>query len=331
MQRGRLFAGIRLWGVRRNQAASIVGAILGAALLAVLFMWQWVIGAVTIGAAGIVYFDSRLLNTQAPWRPPGSGWFFGGELLAYAALGAIRHPRQRQVIDQLAGEYKKGETVELLVWVTSTDQTGQRWTLVQDQYGLANPMVTASVVGQIPGACDPYVEAAQLVMSEIGVRLEDVTVLGWGLDWSGHMSRDVIVVIGQTRAPAFTPTRESRSWQLVELHPDSVARTLTRFDARRWQAAAVWGLAACLDLDDPKGRTLLEASVVDSWKSKRMFKRLDRLTEGVSVDPPPTLVVDPVVVSAEHGVVAERRPTRPRATRALAWERPTQRIPTRYG
>ena len=95
--------GIRLWGVRRVQVATVVRAVVGVAMLAVLFLWHWFAGAVTVGAAGIAYIVSRLLDpSPVPHRPGGRGWFFGGELLAYAELGVIDLPRQRQVIDRLA-------------------------------------------------------------------------------------------------------------------------------------------------------------------------------------------------------------------------------------
>ena len=333
MQRRRLLTGIRLWGVRRVQVATVVRAVVGAALLAVLFLWHWFAGAVTVVAAGIAYVVSRLLDpSPLPYRPGGRGWFFGGELLAFAELGVIDLPRQRQVIDKLADEYRNGEEVELLVWVTTTDQTGQLWTLVQDQFGFATPTVTASTVKQVPGACDPYIEAENLVVAEFGVPLVDVTVVGWGLDWSRDVAVDVILVVGHTQAPAgsFAPTADNRSWQLVELHPDAVARALTRFDPARWRASAVWGLASCLELAHAGGRALLEELVPEPWRSRGMFSRLAQLAS-VRAEQPPSLVVDPVVMSVDHGAISERRQTRPRPARALAWERPDQRIPTRYG
>lgn len=334
MLRERLLTGIRLWGVRRIQAATIARALAGTILLAVLFLWHWIAGAVTIGAAGVVYIDSRFLyKIQDRSMPPGRGWFFGGEWLPLTRLGVTGHLRRRQVIDELAGVYANGETVELLVWVTTTDRTGQQWTLVQKQFGDAIPSITASAVAKIAGACDPYVEAEQLVMAEIGVPLYNVKVIGWGVDGSLNTIRDTVVVVGETQAPAgsFALAGDNRSWHLVELHPDPVARALTKFDAGRWQAAAVWGLTACLDMSYPNARPLLEELVAEPWRNRMMFSRVGRLTESVTSGGPPRPMVDPVVMSVDHGKITERRQPRPRPTRALAWERPTQRTPTRYG
>ncbi len=331
MQRGRLLTGIRLWGGRRIQAATIIGALGGTVLLAVLFTWYWSVGAVTIGAAVLVYRESRLLHpSPPPWRPPGAGWFFGGELFAYAELGRVGHPRQ--VIDQLAAAYQKGQAVELLVWIAAKDQAGHSWTLVQNQYGAATSSVTATVVGEVPGACDPYVEAERLVMAEMGFPLHDATVIGWGVDWSLDKTRDVIVVAGRTQEPAgsFAPKGDDRKWQLFELHPESVARALARFEADSWQASAVFGLATCLDRLHPKAGALMEELVTERWEVRRMFTRLGRLTGGMG-EQPPGLVVDPVVMSVDHGVIRERRQPRPGPRRVLAWERPTRRTPTRYG
>lgn len=332
MQRGGLLTGIRLWGVRRIQVATIGRVLVGVALLVALLMWHWIAGAVTIGAVGIVHSRSRLLHpAQAP-RPSGRGWFFAGELLAYAGLGVVGHPRQRDVIEQLASAYDKGETVELLVWVTTADRTEQTWTLIQDKFTAST--VTASAVGQVSGACDPYFEAEQLVMSEIGVALHDVTVIGWGLDWSLDRTRDVIVATGHTDVPAgsFTPIGKESSWHLVELHPESVARSLTRVEPDKWQASAVFGLVTCLEQAYPKARALVEELVTEQWKMRTMFARLGRITRSPSVRAP-ELVVDPVVMSVEHGMVRERRQSRPRTrpNRVLSWERTSRRTPTRYG
>lgn len=335
MQRERLVTGIRIWGVRRIQAATIARAWLGTLLVVLSFMWHWFAGAVTIGAVGIAFAVSRLSRPSEDQRPRGlRGWSFGGQVFAFARLGVIDPARQRQVIDALH-EYHNGETIELLVWVTARDEAGNRWALVQEDFASTPPRVTASVASRVPRASDPFIEAEQLAAAAIGIEVDEVSLIGWGIDWSQSRAVDVLVAVAQTRAPAgsFTPGGSDRSWRLVELHPDPIAGILTRFDAARWQAAAVWSLAALLDGVHPGTQLLLEELVYEPWKSKQMFSRLGRLT--ATIADPESQSSDPVVLEVDNGSVIQRRQARPRPhprpNRALSWEIPDRRTPTRYG
>ncbi|NNC93047.1 MAG: hypothetical protein HKN80_11220 [Acidimicrobiia bacterium] len=293
------------------------------------------LGAATVAAVALI---RHMRAPEETLEPAGDGWAFGGERIAFRLVSQVLDRKPREVAERLAARYRPGQLVELVLWVVATDRTGQPWTLVQDRFGDDVPSVTASAVGLVPGACDPYLEAQRLALSETGLALADVLVVGWGSDSSLDARRDAIVVIGQTSVGAeqlgsHVYEGSTRRSHLVELHPDSVARSLASVDARRWQAAALHGLVQCLDVLYPGSGPLVEELVVEPWRNRRMFSRLGRLT-GALGDREDE-IVGPVVLKVIDGGITEEREDRPVPTelsidRALSWEGTSRAVPTRY-
>jgi hypothetical protein len=306
-------------------------------VLGAVGLWNWrlmavIVGASVVGAAALV---RHMRAPEATLEPAGEGWAFGGERIAFRLVSEVLDRKPREVAERLAARYRPGQLVELVLWVVATDRTGQPWTVVQDRFGDDLPSVTATAVGLVPGACDPYLEAQRLALSETGLALADVLVVGWGTDSSLDARRDAIIVIGQTTVGAeqlgsHMPEDGERRSHLVELHPDSVARSLGSVDARRWQGAAVLGLVQCLGVLYPGSGPLVEELVAEPWRNRRMFSRLGRLTEG-SGDRG-EMVVSPVVLKVIDGGISEEREVRtPVAVdRALSWEVTPRAVPTRY-
>jgi hypothetical protein len=312
----------------------------GLVLLSAVGLWDWRMAAVVLGAA-VVAAAALVHHVRAPeetLEPAGEGWAFGGERIAFRLVSEVLDRKPREIAERLAARYRPGQLVEMVLWVVATDRTGQPWTLVQDRFGDDVPSVTASAVGLVPGACDPYLEAQRLSLSETGLALADVLVVGWGTDTSLDARRDVIIVIGQTsvgveQLGSHAYEGGERRSHLVELHPDSVARSLASVDARRWQGAAVRGLVQCLEVLYPGSGPLVEENVVEPWRSRRMFSRLGRLTEGAGDRD--EVVVSPVVLKVIDGGLTEEREERevrkPIAVdRALSWEATSRAVPTRY-
>jgi hypothetical protein len=335
--RDSLLTGFRLWGVRRVQRRTIVGG--GAVLLVLgaIGLWNWrlvavILGAIAMAAAVLVHHGRAPEETM---EPAGEGWAFGGERIAFRLVSQVLDRKPREIAERLAARYRPGQLVELVLWVVATDRTGQPWTLVQDRFGDDVPSVTASAVGLVPGACDPYLEAQRLSLAETGLALADVLVVGWGTDTSLDARRDAIIVIGQTsmgieQLGSHEYEGGPRRSHLVELHPDSVARSLASVDARRWQAAAVRGLVQGLDVLYPGSGPLVEELVAEPWRNRRMFSRLGRLTDGTKDRD--EVVVSPVVLKVIDGGLTEEREVRtPIAVdRALSWEATSRAVPTRY-
>ena len=338
MLRDDLLTGVRLWGVRRVRLAPLVIAAVAIAGFTFLWMWNWLVALLVVGGAGFAVVGGRSRpgadETQSP--APRKGWAFGGELFAFRSVSEVLDRAPREIAQRLSTRYREGQTVEMVLWIIAKDGTGKPWTLVQDRFGDPVPSVTASAVGEVPGACDPYLEAQRLSLAETGMALADVVVVGWGTDASLDARRDVILVIGQTNASAEElgshgyrdPNRRSH---LVEIHPDSLARSLGSVDARRWQAAAVRGAASCLELLYPGSVPLLEELVRELWRNRRMFSRLGRLTERTE-ERDLSAVVHPVVLKVVDGGLSEETEKRAPVPidRALSWERTVRAIPTRY-
>jgi len=338
MLRDSLLTGFRIWGVRRIRSRTAFAVVGGVGAISFLGLWSWRATAVAVGAliAGAVFVKYRLNDPEEASAPAGTGWVFGGERLAFRSVSEVLDRRPREITERLAARYRPGQTVEMVLWIVAKDGTGQPWTLVQDRFADPLPSITASAVGMVPAVCDPYLEAQRLSLSETGLALVDVLVLGWGTDSSLDTRRDVIVVVGHTSVGAEKLGSHlyeggGRRSHLVELHPDSVSRSLGSVDARRWQAGAVRGLVGALEVLYPGAGPLLEELVTEPWRNRRMFARLGRLTE---TDGDRELkVVDPVVLKVVQGGIVEEPEVRRRLEpdRALSWEGPARAVPTRYG
>ena len=345
MLRDNLLTGFKLWGVRRVQSRTALAVAGAAAALGLLGLWNWRASAVAAGGllVAVAYAKHRFDSSGEAPAPTGDGWVFGGERFAYRSVSEVIDRRPREITERLAARYRPGQNVEMVLWIVAKDGTGQPWTLVQDRFAAPLPSITASAVGEVPGACDPYLEAQRLSLAETGLALVDVVVLGWGTDSSLDARRDVIVVVGHTNVGAEKLGSHiyeggGRRSHLVELHPDSVCRSLGSVDARRWQAGAVRGLVRTMEVLYPGTGPLLEEMVEEPWRSRRMFARLGRLTDG-EVDRD-LKVVDPVVLKVVNGGIVEetevrqhreahvRQPRDP--DRALSWEATARTIPTRY-
>jgi hypothetical protein len=339
--------------VQTRTAAVVAGAVAAVALLGA---WNVRAGFVAVGAmaAAVAVMRNRSIPPEEMTALGGEGWAFAGERIAFRPVSEVLDRRPREIAERLAARYRAGFPVEMILWVVATDGTGQPWTIVQDRFGDAVPSFTASAVGVVPGACDPYLEAQRLSLTETGLALADVLVVGWGVDTSLDARRDVIIVIG--RASAGVEQLGSHGYEgggrrshLVELHPDSVARSLASVDARRWQAGAVRGLVQCLEVLYPGSGPLLEELVADPWRSRRMFTRLGRLTGGpeseerqpgpvaepaLHEEAPPLepVVRDPVVLKVIDGGLSEEVEVRKPIPhdRALSWEGTSRAVPTRY-
>jgi hypothetical protein len=345
MLRDDLLTGFKLWGVRRVQsktALEIAGALIA---LSVFVLWNWRVSAIAAGGllVAVGYVKLRLGSSEEAPPSAGDGWVFGGERFAYRSVSEVADRRPSEITDRLAARYRPDQTVEMVLWIVAKDGTGQPWTLVQDRFGAPLASITASAVGEVPGACDPYLEAQRLSLSETGLALVDVLVLGWGTDSSLDLRRDVIVVVGHTGVGAEKLGSHiyeggGRRSHLIELHPDSVCRSLGSVDARRWQAGAVRGLVQTMEVLYPGAGPLLEEMVEEPWRSRRMFARLGRLTDGRTDRD--LKAVDPVVLKVVNGGIVEeqevrRRPEpdagKPREPdRALSWEATARAVPTRY-
>jgi len=335
--RDSLLTGFKVWGVRRVQLRSIAGIAAGVAVLGVIGIWSWRAAAIAAGAAvtAVVVLKHQTRAPQEISEPTGEGWAFAGERIAFRPVSEVLDRKPRETAERLAARYRPGQVVEMVLWIVAIDGTGQPWTLVQDRFGDTVPSVTASAVGVVPGACDPYLEAQRLSLKETGLALADVLVVGWGTDTSLDTRRDVIMVIGQTsvgvdRLGSHMYEGGLRRSHLVELHPDSVARSLTSVDARRWQAAAIRGLVRCVEVLYPGAGPLIEELAAEPWRSRRMFSRLGRLTEGAGERE--QLVVNPVVLKVVDGGLTEEIEVRAPIPhyRALSWEGTARAVPTRY-
>ncbi len=340
MLRDSLLTGFRIWGVRRVQSRILVTGAAVVAALGLIARWSPA-ASVLAGAAlaAITAMKHRPEPAPEPSHPVAAGWAFAGEHLPFRPVSEVLDRRPREIAARLAARYRPGHLVEMVLWVVATDGTGRPWTIVQDRFGDPVPSFTASAVGTVPGACDPYLEAQRLALNETGLALADVLVVGWGVDTSLDIRRDVIIVIGQAslgveKLASHVYDGAGRRSHLVELHPDSVARSLASVDARRWQAAAVRGLVRCLEVLYPGGGPLLEELVVDPWRNRRMFTRLGRLTDAGSErrDEPEQLVRDPVVLKVVQGGLSEEIEERTsfKHDRALSWESEARAVPTRY-
>ncbi len=337
MLRDSLLTGFRIWGVRRIQARTVLVVGGSFALIVFLGFWIWRVALIAVGAllVGIAYVKQRLGTAEEIPDPAGHGWVFGGERFAFRSVSEVIDRRPREITERLAARYRPDQTVEMVLWLVANDGTGQPWTLVQDRFADPLPSITASAVGVVPGACDPYLEAQRLSLNETGLALADVLIVGWGTDSSLDSRRDVIVVIGRTSVGAEKLGSHmyeggGRRSHLVELHPDSVARSLGSVDARRWQAAAVRGMVRTMEVLYPGSGALLEEMVADPWRNRRMFTRLGRLTEGGEDQQP--MVVNPVVLKVVNGGVVEEPELRGPIDhdRALNWEWSSRAVPTRY-
>jgi hypothetical protein len=337
MLRDSLLTGFRIWGVRRIRVRTALAVGGGIALIVLLGFWSWRAAIVAAGAlfVGVPYVKQRWRTTEEASEPAGNGWVFGGERLAFRSVSEVIDRRPREITERLAARYRPDQTVEMVLWIVANDGTGQPWTLVQDRFADPLPSITASAVGVVPGACDPYLEAQRLSLNETGLALADVLVVGWGADSSLDARRDVIVVVGRTSVGAEKLGSHmyeggGRRSHLVELHPDPVARSLGSVDARRWQAAAVRGMVRMMEVLYPGSGPLLEEMVADPWRNRRMFTRLGRLTEGGEGQQP--MVVNPVVLKVVNGGVVEVPEQRGPVdhNRALSWEWSSRAIPTRY-
>lgn len=339
MLRDDLLTGVRVWGVRRVPARNLAVLAGASAVLGLALFWNWplVLGAVATVAA--VYAGR---GHRRPGRAPeltGPGWLFGGERLAFRSVSEVHDLEPDRVADRLAARYGLADSVDLVLWLVAWDKTGRPWTLVQERFDDDLAHITATAVAPVPGACDPYLEAQRLSLIETGFALVDVVVLGWGTDSSLERPRDALLVIGRTGAGAEELGSHQyegggRRSHLVELHPESVARSLGAVDARRWHAAAVRGLVRCMALLFPGSGALIEELVAEPWRNHRMFRRLDRLTTApVGSDEAAPAVVPPVVLKVVDGGLTEEveeRSVAPRIDRALSWERTARAIPTRY-
>lgn len=337
MLRDDLLTGFRLWGVRRVQSRTALLVAIGITVFGLLGVWSWRAAAIAAGGllVGVAYLKYRLGSSEEAPAPARDGWVFGGERFAYRSVSEVIDRRPREITERLAARYRPEQTVEMVLWIVAKDGTGHPWTVVQDRFAAPLPSITASAVGEVPGACDPYLEAQRLSLSETGLALVDVLVLGWGTDSSLDARRDVILVVGHTSMGAEKLGSHiyeggGRRSHLVEMHPDSVCRSLGGVDARRWQAAAVRGLVDTMEVLYPRTGPLLEEMVEEPWRSRRMFARLGRLTDGGGDRE--LKVVNPVVLKVVGGdVVAEpevRRAHEP--DRALSWEATARAVPTRY-
>lgn len=317
--------------------ASVAGVVVAVGAMGLLWVWSRPAAIAALIVAIASPLSRRLRIPEPAVEPAGVGWVFGGERIAFRPVSEVLDHTPREIAERLAARYEPGRVVEMVLWIVATDRTGQPWTLVQDRYGDHVPSVTASAVGIVPGACDPYLEAQRLALAETGLALADVLVVGWGSDTSLDARRDTIIVIGQTSVGAEELGSHEyqfgdRRSHLVELHPDSVARSLGSVDARRWQAAAIRGLVRGMEVLYPGSGTLLEELVAEPWRNRRMFGRLGRLTDG-AVDREEPQIVHPVVLKVVDGGLTEEREERMpiRMNRALSWERSARTIPTRYG
>jgi len=333
--RERLLIGFKLWGVRRVQLRTVVLVAGGFLLITVAALLHWAAGAAAIVTVASAALAQSRPATEVRFETTGQGWAFAGEHLPYRPVSDVMEHRPRDVVSRLAARYQPGHQVEMVLWIIATDGTGQPWTLVQDRFGGTIPSVTASAVGLVSGACDPYLEAQRLARAEVGVALADVVVVGWGTDTSLDARRDVILVIGRTSSAAASLANHTydgggRRSHMVELHPDSVARSLTAVDARRWQAGAVRCLVSTLDVLYPGSGPLLEDLVTDPWRVRRMFGRVGRLTAHPAETDAPT---GPVVLKVVGGEVTEEAEFREpiKHDRALSWEGTPRALPTRYG
>ena len=335
--RDNLLTGVRVWGVRRVPARNLAVLAGAAAALGLALVWNWsfVLGAVV--AAALAYAARSERGLEMPTEAGGPGWVFGGERLAFRPVSEVLDLKPGEIAERLAARYGPSDRVDLVLWMVAWDKTGKPWTLVQDRFGDDLAPITATAVAEVPGACDPYLEAQRLSLAETGFALVDVVVIGWGPDSSLAGPRDALLVIGRTGAGAEELGSHryeggGRVSHLVELHPDSVARSLGNVDARRWHAAAVRGLVRCMELLYPGAGALLEELVAEPWRSRRMFRRLDRLTT-VPVEEEEPVIVPPVVLKVVDGGLTEEVEERivlPRIDRALSWERSGRTVPTRY-
>lgn len=336
MLRDELLTGVRLWGVRRVRITPLLAAAAAIGGFTFLWMWNWPVALLAVGGAGFALLGGLSNRGEEEAQTPGEGWAFGGERFAFRSVSEVVDRAPREIARRLSTRYREDQSVEMVLWIIAKDGTGKPWTLVQDRFGDPIPSVTASAVGEVPGACDPYLEAQRLSLAEIGMALADVVVIGWGTDTSLDTRRDTIIVIGQTNASAEELGTHGygdsdRRSHLVEMHPDSLARSLGSVDARRWQAAAVRGAARCLELLYPGSGPLLEELVTEPWRNRRMFSRLGRLTERTE-ERELNEVVHPVVLKVVDGGLSEETEVRPPIPidRALSWERTVRAIPTRY-
>lgn len=329
-----LLTGVKLWGVRRIQVRTVALAVGSVLLVSLLGFIHWAAGVAGLTAIGGTLLLQRRPVSSNHVEPAGEGWMFAGERLPFRPVSEVVEDRPRHIMRRLAARYQASHEVELLLWVVINDGTGKPWTLVQDRYGGNPPSVTASAVGRMAGSDDPYLQAQRLARAELGVPLSDVVVAGWGTDSSLDTHRDVIIVVGQTDADTSMLADHryegsGRRSHLVELHPDSVARSLGSVDARRWQAGAVRGLVHTLDLLYPGTGPLLEDLVVDPWRMRRMFGRVGRLTEHPAES---SSQAGPVVLKVIDGEVVQEPEVREpiRHDRALNWEATPRALPTRY-
>lgn len=343
--RDSLLTGFKLWGVRRIERASVMQVAAGVTILVLLSAWHLYAGAVTALVAGIAYGRSR--HRQARERRPirrGRGWWFAGQRLRLAPFTEAHRMTTEEVI---AARSDKPDA-DLILWVIANDGTGEPWIRAQENPG---PILTATVTGPIGPGADPYLEAQRLALKGAGVSLADIAVVGWGIDFSGEYPRQVVVAVGHTTAGTNALRNQSRDgpsrYQLVEVHPDSVARVLTTVAPGAWEAAAVRGLVAALEIVHPTGRALLEEKVEEKWRLRMMFDRLNRLTASAEErersrreeephrDPAKVVVlkaVDGVVQHVEERLsqVSHANWGSGRPSRSLSWESTSRTIPNRY-
>jgi hypothetical protein len=323
--------------VRRVPARNIAVLAGTSAVTGLALLWNWLVAVAFVAVALLVLARRSDRGLEPPAVPGGSGWLFGGERLAFRPVSEVLGLEPAEIADRLAVRYGPADRVDMVLWVVASDKTGKPWTLVQDRFGDDLAPITATVVASVAGACDPYLEAQRLSLVETGFALVDVVVIGWGTDSSLDGPRDALLVVGRTSAGAeelgsHTYHGGGRVSHLVELHPDSVARSLGSVDARRWHAAAVRGLVRCMEILYPGTAGLLDELVAEPWRNRRMFRRLDRLTTAPAAEEASEIVPPVVLKVVDGGLVeeVEERPVLVRIDRALSWERAGRAVPTRY-
>ena len=178
MLRDNLLTGVRVWGVRRVPARNLAVLAGASAALGLALVWNWsfVLGAVV--AAAFAYAARSERGLELPTEANGPGWMFGGERLAFRPVSEVLDLKPGEIAERLTARYGPSDRVDLVLWMVAWDKTGKPWTLVQDRFGDDLAPITATAVAEVPGACDPYLEAQRLALAETGCALVDVVVIG---------------------------------------------------------------------------------------------------------------------------------------------------------
>jgi len=181
---------------------------------------------------------------------------------------------------------------------------------------------------------DPYAVIQRNLASSLDVATVHSRLLRSGRDDVGEVA--VFVVEGSLDARQMSELElDDAEAIFVEVHPDTVARTMARTAAEEWSGTAVLGLVALVEDYYPASGPLIEGFVEEGWRTARQFGRLDKLTDrehevrdpsALRVPSPP---LSPVVVATEGGDVVEVRRRYP-TDQVLNWEAPSRAVPNRY-